>query len=159
MKQKRMKRLIMYVFTLVTLFAFSGVASAYSGFPNDDWNYSLFGYVQSGTTGAKAIAVQYHCYTHNSNMEWTEIDGVIGPNSVNYIKEYQRRNGLTADGKVGTQTWRSMRNHLYSASGDSEKYSYCAEGPRAVTPQSFWHYNTGVWYTSARDNNIPIPMN
>lgn len=158
MIKKRFKRLIMGAFAIVTLFAFSGVALADSRFPNDDWNYSLFGYVQNGTSGAKAIAVQWHCYTYSASMTINEVDGIIGTNSVNYIKEYQRRNGLPVDGKVGTQTWRSMRSHLHEWTKDWQMCAYKVDGPYAQTGQVFEHHDTGVWTTYSRFGS-PFNMN
>jgi len=43
------------------------------------------------------------------------IDGKIGPRSQKAIEEFQKANGLTADGKVGPKTWSVLSQHLNPA--------------------------------------------
>ena len=38
------------------------------------------------------------------------VDGLYGSDTANAVKEYQRNNGLTADGVVGIKTWKSFLN-------------------------------------------------
>ncbi|MFH1189874.1 MAG: peptidoglycan-binding domain-containing protein [Candidatus Omnitrophota bacterium] len=48
-----------------------------------------------------------------------KVDGVKGKNTKKAIKEFQKTNGLTADGVAGPRTWELLKNHLsaaYSAS-------------------------------------------
>lgn len=40
------------------------------------------------------------------------INGKIGPLTKKAIKEFQKSNGLNADGIVGKQTWQKLKNHL-----------------------------------------------
>lgn len=40
------------------------------------------------------------------------IDGKIGPKTKKAIEEFQKANGLTADGKVGSRTWALLSKHL-----------------------------------------------
>jgi len=40
------------------------------------------------------------------------IDGKLGPKSTRAIEEFQKANGLVADGKVGTKTWAALSKHL-----------------------------------------------
>ncbi len=40
------------------------------------------------------------------------IDGVIGPMSKKAIKDFQKANGLKADGVVGKATWQELMKYL-----------------------------------------------
>ncbi|MEM7817114.1 MAG: peptidoglycan-binding domain-containing protein [Candidatus Aenigmatarchaeota archaeon] len=41
------------------------------------------------------------------------IDGKIGPQTKNAIKEFQKANGLVPDGVVGRRTWEKLSKYLY----------------------------------------------
>lgn len=43
-----------------------------------------------------------------------DIDGKIGPKTKGAIEEFQTKNNLTADGKVGRKTWAVLKNALES---------------------------------------------
>ncbi len=45
-----------------------------------------------------------------------KIDGVKGKNTKKAIKDFQKSNGLQADGVVGRRTWDLLSNHLSAAS-------------------------------------------
>jgi len=40
------------------------------------------------------------------------LDGKIGPQTLQEIKDFQRTKGLTPDGKVGLKTWASLKSFL-----------------------------------------------
>ena len=44
------------------------------------------------------------------------IDGKIGPRTKAAIEEFQKANGLNADGKVGPKTWKVLGAYLNKAS-------------------------------------------
>ncbi|HLD40651.1 MAG TPA: peptidoglycan-binding domain-containing protein, partial [Candidatus Omnitrophota bacterium] len=44
-----------------------------------------------------------------------EVDGKIGPKSKKAIEEFQAKNNLTVDGKVGRRTWEKMKEYLNMA--------------------------------------------
>jgi peptidoglycan hydrolase-like protein with peptidoglycan-binding domain len=48
----------------------------------------------------------------NANLYQGEIDGNIGPKTKRAIKEFQTRNNLNADGKVGSKTWEKLKVYL-----------------------------------------------
>lgn len=48
----------------------------------------------------------------NANYYDGEIDGKIGPKSKKAILDFQKDNGLEADGKVGSKTWSKLKEHL-----------------------------------------------
>jgi peptidoglycan hydrolase-like protein with peptidoglycan-binding domain len=41
-------------------------------------------------------------------LDYEEIDGVFGPKTQSAVEAFQEGNGLTADGIVGSQTWRAL---------------------------------------------------
>ena len=41
-----------------------------------------------------------------------KVDGDIGPKTKNAIEEFQSKNGLKADGKVGAKTWKELSAYL-----------------------------------------------
>ena len=41
-----------------------------------------------------------------------KIDGIFGPNLRNAVIQFQRQNGLTADGIVGPRTWLALRPYI-----------------------------------------------
>ena len=47
---------------------------------------------------------------HDSQME---TDGIFGPDTEEWVKQFQRDNGLSVDGIVGTETWKKMRARIY----------------------------------------------
>ena len=48
----------------------------------------------------------------NANLYQGEIDGNIGPKTKRAIKEFQTRNNLNANGKVGSKTWEKLKVYL-----------------------------------------------
>ncbi|MCM8787895.1 MAG: peptidoglycan-binding protein [Candidatus Omnitrophica bacterium] len=48
----------------------------------------------------------------NANFYQGPIDGKIGKQTINAIKEFQKANGLKADGIVGYKTWMKLKEYL-----------------------------------------------
>jgi murein L,D-transpeptidase YcbB/YkuD len=48
----------------------------------------------------------------NAGFYTGEIDGKIGPKTIEAIKEFQGKNNLKVDGKVGPKTWEDLRKYL-----------------------------------------------
>ncbi|MCX5698799.1 MAG: peptidoglycan-binding domain-containing protein [Candidatus Omnitrophica bacterium] len=57
----------------------------------------------------------------NANLYQGKIDGNIGPKAKRSIKEFQIRNNLNADGKVGLKTWDKLKVYLKPQEGISSK--------------------------------------
>jgi len=57
----------------------------------------------------------------NANLYQGKIDGNIGPKAKRAIKEFQIRNNLNADGKVGSKTWDKLKVYLKLQEGISSK--------------------------------------
>ena len=48
----------------------------------------------------------------NAGFYKGRIDGQIGTSTRKAIKEFQKANGLTVDGKIGKETWSKLRKYL-----------------------------------------------
>jgi len=51
----------------------------------------------------------------NAGLYNGKVDGKLGPASKKAIAEFQKQNGLKADGKVGPKTWAALSTHLSGA--------------------------------------------
>ena len=69
--------------------------------------------VKHGDTGTNAKIVQKML---NRNGYSLDVDGIIGDNTVEAIKDYQQKNGLTVDGIVGQDTWQSLAGETQTTS-------------------------------------------
>ncbi len=52
----------------------------------------------------------------NAGIYKGSIDGNIGPKSKKAIRDFQIQNGLSADGKVGSRTWKKLSVYLRNVS-------------------------------------------
>ena len=72
---------------------------------NDHTDYSHSGYYSAvDRYNIKSIQLILKATTQSTLL----VDGLFGANTRNAVISYQRKNGLTADGKVGINTWRKM---------------------------------------------------
>lgn len=60
----------------------------------------------------KPTATEIQRALKNANFYTGSIDGKIGAKTKKAITEFQKANGLTADGKVGPKTWNIMSKYL-----------------------------------------------
>jgi len=60
----------------------------------------------------KPTAQEIQTALKNAGFYSGAIDGKSGPMTKKAIEEFQKANGLKADGKVGTKTWSILSNHL-----------------------------------------------
>lgn len=60
----------------------------------------------------KPTAIEIQTALKNAGFYAGEVDGKIGPKSKKAIEEFQKTNGLKADGKVGLKTWEALSKHL-----------------------------------------------
>ncbi|WP_419763360.1 peptidoglycan-binding domain-containing protein [Enterobacter mori] len=47
-------------------------------------------------------------------MPGTDADGVAGNATIGELTDFQRRHGLDADGKCGSQTWAALDRVIYN---------------------------------------------
>ena len=75
----------------------------------------------------KPGATQIQTALKNAGFYTGTIDGKIGPMSKKAIIEFQKANGLQADGKVGPKTWAALEKYLTVSPED-------ASAPSQKTP-------------------------
>ncbi len=154
--KKKLLRLFLVALVIVFVLSFAATSFAYYAWPNSMWNQTIFGTVKYGTNSPKAILVQWNCYAAQAKrsdghvMANSEVDGIIGPNSSQYIKNYQLKKGLQSDGVVGNATWTIMQSYVSSGSNPSTgKVVYSTHDAIKVSRTSM-HKSNGRWYTFTR---------
>ena len=76
--------------------------------------------MQSGFgTSASAVATKptprrIQTALKNAGYYTGSVDGKVGPQTKQAVKEFQRTHGLSADGKVGPKTWTQLAQYLPS---------------------------------------------
>lgn len=71
--------------------------------PKDDLN--AYPTLRRGNQGNKVKLLQYLLNRYGYNLS---TDGIFGANTLNAIRDFQQKNGLTVDGIVGRNTWNSL---------------------------------------------------
>jgi murein L,D-transpeptidase YcbB/YkuD len=66
---------------------------------------------RTGHRPAKAQIKEIQVFLQNAGFYKGNIDGVKGRNTKKAIKEFQRANGLKADGIVGANTWEALSKY------------------------------------------------
>jgi peptidoglycan hydrolase-like protein with peptidoglycan-binding domain len=61
--------------------------------------------VQKGDRGQRVVAIQYLLNEHGISLT---VDGVFGDGTDRAVRDFQRRNNLPQDGKVGPATWMKL---------------------------------------------------
>jgi len=67
---------------------------------------------QTVTSVAKPTGEEIQTALKNAGYYSGVIDGKLGPKSKKAIEDFQKDNGLVADGKVGAKTWSKLQAHL-----------------------------------------------
>ena len=67
---------------------------------------------QSGETKQRPSARQIQAALKNAGYYQGVIDGKIGRQSRQAIRDFQKANNLSVDGKVGKNTWAALREYL-----------------------------------------------
>ena len=60
----------------------------------------------------KPTAIEIQTALKNAGLYFGEIDGRVGPKTRKAIEDFQKANGLKADGRVGLKTWGLLSSHL-----------------------------------------------
>ena len=68
-------------------------------------NLANYPTLRSGSQGNFVYLLQYMLTQNGYNLV---VDGVFGQNTLNAVTAFQTTNGLTADGIVGANTWRTL---------------------------------------------------
>lgn len=156
MKKGFMRGIVLALASVVVM-SFASPALAYAEWPNADWNQKTFGLIKQGEKNVgKCILVQWHCYaakaTNNGKvMPKSHVDGILGSRSIKYVKNYQLKKGLRADGKVGNATYDEMKKTM-SSTGDPKKgyIIYDTHDVLKVSKTSR-HTKAGHWFTYNRN--------
>lgn len=64
--------------------------------------------LKTGDNGKQVQLAQIMLEANGCTCGWYGCDGDFGPATAQAVKNYQRTNGLTVDGIIGTQTWESL---------------------------------------------------
>ena len=83
-----------------------------------DYQYS--GLLREGDQGEHVQALQYMLAMlaeFDSALLPIQVDSIFGPRTTQAVRQYQSLAGLTPDGLVGRNTWRSLLSHFSLASG------------------------------------------
>jgi peptidoglycan hydrolase-like protein with peptidoglycan-binding domain len=63
--------------------------------------------LSSGSTGPDVRRLQ-RILVMIKNLDYTQITGTFGPETLQAVKDFQASDGLTVDGVVGNQTWQAL---------------------------------------------------
>ena len=104
----------------------------------------------SSTKYTKALQrILYHAYasTHNAIGSLSGVDGSFGNNTKNAVIAFQNKEGLSADGVVGANTWSGLYYNLADPSLSAGYYRYkpsnTSYGSSFIIRQ---HKDSGDWY-------------
>lgn len=70
--------------------------------------------------GSQRIEVKLLQWTLNDYGLKTEVDGIFGPKTDRYVRQYQQDKGLAVDGIVGVNTWVAIYAEHQASSDDNE---------------------------------------
>jgi peptidoglycan hydrolase-like protein with peptidoglycan-binding domain len=63
-----------------------------------------------GIQGQEAAVKELQNLLRNKGYTTVTVDGIFGAKTTQAVKDFQTKNGLTADGVVGTKTWAALRS-------------------------------------------------
>jgi peptidoglycan hydrolase-like protein with peptidoglycan-binding domain len=69
---------------------------------------------------AKPTALEIQTALKNVGLYGGPLDGKIGPLTKKAIEDFQKANGLEADGKVGPKTWALLSTHLIAVPSEAK---------------------------------------
>ena len=79
--------------------------------------------LRKGSTGSDVVELQKHLNNSGYNLD---TDGIFGDKTLAAVQDYQKKNGLTVDGIVGTNTWGALTK--------AQSSSLSAATPAAAAP-------------------------
>lgn len=112
-------------------------------------------YLDSGNSDAIKAVQRYlnqNGYTDAYGNKLSE-DGEYGRNTFNALVKYQQANNLTADGKIGDETWSHMWSNQGGSGNTSEHNDYEVAKKNKKRDTDIWDViNAAVDYSGATDN-------
>ena len=110
-----MKKIISLIFAFLLLFS---VVSVVNSTFTDEQPLTAYALVlKQGSRGEQVKSVQRKL--KNWGYYTGSVDGIYGAKTVSAVKYFQRKNGLTADGVVGSKTFKALGISVSSSSGSS----------------------------------------
>lgn len=100
--------------------------------------YSL---IQKGSTGPDVALVQTWLNGVRDSCTWygeLTADGIFGTKSENAVKEFQLKNSMNMDGKVGANTWNVLYTKYTAKHGLNVPYPGVRSGPGTRAERSGW---------------------
>lgn len=111
--------------------------------------------IKKGSRGEKVKELQ--------TLLHLQVDGIFGPLTEEAVKQFQRDNGLVADGIVGQKTWEKLLGYKKSKRNITEIIVHCSATPEGkdytVADITKWHLQRGFTtigyhYVIYRDGSI-----
>lgn len=99
--------------------------------------------VRSGSTGGFVEVVQANMWSSGYMSTVGNIDGIYGTKTITAVKDYQNRQGITADGITGPATWKQMDRYI--------TYTYPGSGHWYYTHPGTTTYQTNIFNYSDGD--------
>lgn len=118
---KKNKKKIIISLIVIALIAVTVVSATYVYKKYEEQNETLETLSKYGSRGSEVTQIQtklkrWGYYTGN-------VDGIYGTQTVNAVKYFQRKNGLTVDGIAGPATLKAMGIMTSSSSSNSSSYN------------------------------------
>lgn len=117
-----------------------------------DFQYS--GILREGDRGEHVEALQYMLALlaeFDNALLPIQVDSIFGPRTTQAVLQYQTLVGLTPDGIVGKDTWRSLLNHFSLASGAPGRESVRASKSGLAALQKLGNYQGTPLQTGQSD--------
>ena len=141
------------------LFGSVPVSAAYDQTHENQWSqFPVQKQNGSQRTYEATYAVQkilrYYSDEYGNNYYKSSLDGSFGSGTLKAVKSYQEYWGLTPDGSVGPNTWRTMYrdSSLFTPDSTSTAYYY---GTYTTYPNKVsiirYNYNTKSWQVALED--------
>lgn len=115
----KLKRRIVTL-TLVALFTLCVCGSTFA--TSAQWQTFPLQSISGYTTYTYGIQAILYRFDSNTNTYCSGIDGIYGSGTKQAVMLYQEAKGLTADGVVGANTWKSLYNSLTATNVDQNIY-------------------------------------
>lgn len=127
--------------------------------PTGSTNFYIMATLKKGSRGAYVVTLQ-----KKLNLQ---ADGIFGPLTEEAVKEFQKANGLTVDGIVGTNTWNKLGVSTNKRT-IKELIVHCSATPEGkdftVAQIRQWHLqrgfsDVGYHYIIYRDGSVHVGRN
>jgi N-acetylmuramoyl-L-alanine amidase len=101
--------------------------------------------LKKGFTGERVVDIQRRLRLLGYNLGEFEIDGILGPQTINAIKKFQQERGLLSSGMVDEETWQELVDAGYKT---GDRFLYLKNPPFRgddVKMLQFWLKSLGFY--------------